>query len=234
MKTFLLTLLLAAPVLAQTTAPRDVAMPETISVTGNGRTNLTPDRFTFSVGVQTVAPTVDEAVNENNRRVAAVVAALKKAGATDNNIQTSNFSIWPQQDHSQGQLPRILGYQVSNNISVRHDKIGEAGRLLQVAVSAGVNTSSGLNFEVSNPTRGREQGMRAAFDDARAKAALLAQAAGRTLGRALSITEGGATPPPMYPVASRAMAMEAKVSDVPVEAGTQEMSYTVSVIFELR
>jgi len=208
---------------------------ESVTVTGHGRATVTPDRFSFMVGVQTVAPTVDDAVTENNRRVAAVIAALKRAGAQDKDIQTSQFSIYPQQDYQNGRLPRILGYQVSNNVTVRSEKVGEAGRLLGVAVSAGVNHSSGINFEVSDPARGRDQGLRKAFDDARAKAALLAQAAGRTLGRAITITEGTqvhhAPPPPMV----RAMA-EARIAsaDVPVESGTQEVAYTVTATFELR
>ncbi len=235
MKRFLALLiaLIATAAFAQT--PPQPPPYETVSVSGTGRTTVTPDRFTFTVGVQTVSQTVEQAVNENNTRVAAVIAALKKQGAADKDIRTSNFSIWPQQDYSQGHLPRILGYQVANNITVTRDKIGEAGRLLQAAVNAGVNTSSGLQFEVSEPAKGRDQGLRAAFDDARAKATLLAQAAGRTLGKALSISEGGGqqVPPPYIP---RPMAMkaEAAVSEIPVESGTQETSYTVSVVFELR
>lgn len=213
--------------------PRDLAT-ETVSVSGTGRSSVTPDRFTFTLGVQTVAPTVDDAVDENNRRVASVLAAIKKAGAADKDIQTSQFSIWPQQDYQQGKLPRILGYQVSNNITVRSDKVKDAGRLLGIAIGAGVNTSSGINFEVSDPARGRDQGLRAAYDDARSKAALLAQAAGRTLGRVLQMSEGTQNVPPPMPYA-RSMAMEAKVAgDVPVEAGSEETTYTVSVMFELR
>jgi uncharacterized protein len=236
---FLILITVAGAAVGQiTTVPsREPVWLETVTVTGNGRTSVAPDRFTFTVGVQTVARTVDEAVNQNNERVAAVVAALKKAGATDREIRTSNFSIYPQQDYSQGKLPQILGYQVSNNVTVTKSQIGEAGRLLQVAVNAGVNQSSGLQFEVSDPSKGRNEGMTAAFADAKAKAALLASAAGRTLGRAVTISEGSqpGTPPPYVP---RPMAMRAEaaqvVSDVPVESGSQEMSYTVTVVFELR
>jgi uncharacterized protein YggE len=212
-------------------------LPETVSVSGTGRSNVAPDRFTFSVGVQTVANTVDDAVSQNNKRTAAVIAALKAAGAQAEDIQTSNFNIWPQQDYQEGRLPRILGYQVTNNVSVRSSKIADAGRLLGIAINAGVNTSSGINFEVADEARGRDQGLRAAFEDARAKAALLAQAAGRTLGRTLTITEGVQQAPQPYPM-QRAMAMEARVGavagDVPVESGTQERTYQVSVTFELR
>ena len=239
MKTFLaITFALGISAALQAQAPqlRDSMRPfdETISVSGTGHASVTPDRFSFTVGVQTINDTVEQAVNENNSKTAATIAALKRAGATDKDIRTSNFSIYPQQDYGQNKLPRILGYQVSNSITVRRENISEAGKLLQAALNAGVNQSSGLQFEVSDPARGRDLAMRAAYDEARSKATLLAQAAGRTLGRALSINEGGAAVPP-YPV-PRAMAMRAEsaVSEVPVEAGTRDVSYSVSVIFELR
>ena len=113
--------------------------------------------------------------------------------------------------------------------------MADAGKLLQIAVNAGVNTSSGLNFEVSDPRRGRDEGMRAAYNDAREKASLLAAAAGRKLGMALAITEGLQSQPPMpYPMGRVAM-MESKVAaDVPVESGSQEMTYHVSVVFSLQ
>ncbi len=210
----------------------DRGMPETVTVSGSGRVRLTPDRYSFTVGVQTVAATVDEAVNENSRRMKLVTDALRKAGALDPEIRTSNFSISPQQDYRQGQLPQILGYQVNNNVTVQRKNAGDAGRLLQAAVNAGVNTSSGLQFEVSDPLRGRDAGLHAAFEDARSKAMVLAQAAGRGLGRALVINESGVPEPPRpYPM--RAMALEAKAS-VPVEEGSEETSYGVSVTFELR
>src|SRR5688572_10549880 len=160
MKRFLFAALIATSAFAQP-ATQPI---ESVTVSGTGRSSVTPDRFTFNVGVQTVSATVDDAVTENNRRVASVIAALKKAGAQDKDIQTSQFSIHPQQDYQQGKLPRIVGYQVSNNISVRSTKVAEAGRLLGIAVAAGVNNSSGINFEVSDPAKGREQGLRAAFD----------------------------------------------------------------------
>ncbi|MCU1347923.1 MAG: hypothetical protein JWO56_953 [Acidobacteria bacterium] len=241
MKSIVLALTLLAPAaMAQPSRPMPMpmpmpSMPETITVGGTGKVSLVPDRVTFTVGVQSVAPTVDQAVNDNNQRVAAVVAALKKAGAADKEIRTANFTIFPQQDYTQGQLPRILGYQVSNNVTVTRENVADAGRLLQATVNAGVNTSSGLSFVVSNPTRGRAEGLKSAFDDARAKATILAQAAGRTLGRAMIITEGGqAAPPQPYPMAVRAMSKSAEVSEVPVEAGNEELAFAVSVTFEVK
>jgi uncharacterized protein YggE len=241
-KTMGLIALSVGPLLAQTTstAPPRTELPfaaETISVSGTGKTMVMPDRFSFTVGVQTQAPAVEDAVEQNNRKVAAVIAALKKAGTTDSEIKTSGFYINPQQEYQERMPPRVVGYQVSNNVTVTRETMSDAGKLLQVAVAAGVNQASGLNFTVSDPAKGRDEGLGRAFADARARAAALAQAAGRTLGRALSITEGGGSYPQPVPIYARgmaSMAAKAEVSEVPVESGTQENTYTVAVVFELR
>ena len=218
-----------------TQAPRESGYEETISVTGTGRAQLAPDRFSFTAGVRTTAPTVEDAVNQNNTKTANVIAALKRAGATDQEVRTSNFSIYPQQVYEQNQPPRVTGYQVFNSVTVTKKDPAAAGKLLQAAIGAGVNEASSLNFEVSDLSRGRDQGLKAAYDDARAKAALLAQAAGRTLGRALVITEGAQVYQPRPVPQVRTMQMKAEaVADVPVETGTNELSYTVSVIFALQ
>lgn len=229
-------LVLAVPAAAQTPptpAPREAAGAETVSVSGIGRATLAPDRASFSVGVQSMGPSVAAAVQENNQRVAAVVAAMRKLGATDREIRTSQLSIYPQQDHQPNRAPRIVGYQVSNNVTVVRNDPAEVGRYLQAAVDAGANTVSGVNFTVSDPARGRDSALQAAFADARAKAEVLARAAGRTIGRALAITEGTAITPPPYPMGRGAVMLEAKM-DVPVEAGAEEITFSVSVVFELR
>jgi uncharacterized protein len=234
MKRFLLLASIALPLAAQTPPPSP--MPETITVNGKGQVTLTPDRFTFTAGVQSTAPTVEEAVNENSTKMSATIAALKKAGATDQEVRTSNFTIFPQQVYEQGKAPRVVGYQANNTVIVTKRDVAAASKLLQVALNAGVNETSGLNFEVSEPSRGRDQGLRAAFDDARAQAALLAQAAGRTLGRAITIsTASSEAPPPPRPVYAMAGVAKAEaVSQVPVESGSRDVTYFVTVVFEIR
>jgi uncharacterized protein YggE len=236
MKRFLSLIIILAAVSAVAQSVPPPQLLETVTVTGTGKAKLTPDRYSFNVGVQTIATTVDDAVRENNDRAASVIAALKKAGATASEISTSNFTIFPQQDYQQGKLPRITGYQVNNTVTVTRDKIGDAGKLLQAALNAGVNTSSGLQFLVSDPSRGRDEGLRAAFADAKAKATTLAQAAGRAIGKALTISEGvePSRPPVVYQTMAMAAGRAAATEEVPVESGTQEVSYTITVTFELR
>ena len=226
---------LAATVLAVPAAAPAPAAPaaiETVSVNGTGRVELTPDRAVFTVGVQTMAPSVAAAVQENNARASAIIAALKRQGAADRQIRTSQVSIYPQQEQQDGRAPKIVGYQVSNSITVIHEDPAAVGKLLQAAVDAGANSVSGVGFTVSDPARGRDGALQAAFADARAKADVLARAAGRTLGRVLSIVEGGAVRPPV-PMQYEMKAMS-RSAEIPVEPGTEEVSFSVSVIFELR
>jgi uncharacterized protein YggE len=231
-------LLVALPLAAQTPGgpPRPGFLSETVTVSGTGKSMVIPDRFSFTAGVQTNGPSVDDAVQQNNRISAAVIAALKKAGTTDGEIRTSGFSVYPQMDYGEGRkIPTVTGYQVSNNVTVTKSTAASAGPLIQVAVNAGANQVSGLAFTVADPAKGRDEGLQSAFADAKAKATVLAQAAGRSLGRTLTVTEGGVEAPPR-PIYTRSMVAQGAAAgvDVPVESGTQELTYGVTVVFELR
>jgi uncharacterized protein YggE len=166
--------------------------------------------------------------------MAAILSALKTAGATERDLRTTGFSIYPQQaQQGEGKPLRIVGYQVSNSVTVTKDDPAVVARLVEVAVNAGANAVSGVSFTVSDPARGRDTGLQAAFADAKAKADVLAKAAGRTVGRALAITEGGAAPQMPVPM-MRMRAEMAQTASVPVESGTEEIGFTVSVMFELQ
>src|SRR5262245_34138041 len=88
---------LAQPQTPRPTVPREAAEWQTISVMGTGRITLTPDRASFTAGVQTVAATVGAATQDNAARMTAVIAALKKAGAGECDLRTFVLSIYPQQ-----------------------------------------------------------------------------------------------------------------------------------------
>jgi uncharacterized protein YggE len=214
--------------------PREAAAWQTVSVTGTGRVSLTPDRAGFTVGVQTLAPSLTAATQENAARMTAILGALRQAGATDRELRTTGLSIYPQMAPEPGNKPRIVAYQVSNNLTVTRDDVATIGKLLEAAVQAGANTVSGVNFTVKDSARGRDSGLQAAFAEAKAKADVLARAAGRTVGRALAITEGGAALPGPMPMYRRAEMAQAASYAAPVESGAEEIAFTVSVVFELQ
>ena len=123
--------------------------------------------------------TPSEALAENNRKVEAVIAALKKAGAKADEIQTSNFSIYPQFEYVENRRPRIVGYQVVNSVTVTREATADAGKMLQAAVEAGVNQASGLNFFVADETPGRTMAARRSRASSTATRPTRSRASGR-------------------------------------------------------
>lgn len=220
-----------APVaLAQTEEPLPEAPLRTISVSGSGKVTLTPDIATISIGVHTENIDATEAVAANTSQAQAVMQALEAAGVAEKDIQTSNFSIYPRQEwDNEGKVTGIT-YVVDNTVLVTVRDLDAIGGLLEAVVEAGSNQIGGIQFDVSNREAAYKQALSAAVEDARAKADVLAQAAGVEVGDVQMIsssTSGGPI------VMEKAFAVEAAmaVGEVPVSPGEMEVSAEVSIVY---
>ena len=209
-------------------APAWAADPHTIAMTGHGEVRAVPDTALIQAGVTSTAPTAAAALAANNSRMTAVVAALKKLGVPDRSIQTSSFSVSPQYTNGDNNNPRRLtGYQVSNEVAVRLDDVSRAGGVLDALIAAGANQMNGISFEVASPEPLLDQARTSAVADARRRAETYAKAAGVSLGPILSISEGGAEPPP------RPMYRMAMAAGVPVSPGEQAIAADVTMVWEI-
>jgi uncharacterized protein len=211
-----------APANAETAAPR------TISVTGTGNTEVAPDMATLMIGVTTQADTAAAALTANSAATEAVIARLTAAGIEPRDLQTSNLYINPNFTGYDSLTPTISGYIASNLLTVRVRKIETTGDVLDASVADGANTLNGLTFGLANPEPAYNEARKEAVSDARAKAELLAEAAGVKLGAVLSISDMGSMtdPAPMYRDAVSA-------SPVPVVGGELGLIANVSVTFEI-
>lgn len=225
---------LAAALVAGAASAQDTPQPpqtRQITVTGEGAASAAPDIATISIGVESVARTAADALAENNRETAAVIDAVKSAGVAAADIQTSNFSVNPRyEEGSYGSVSlTILGYQVTNQVTVRLKDVAGIGKLLDQVVSVGANRINGISFGFADPVRVADEARRQAVTDAVRKGELYAAAAGVTLGEIRSMSEaqnyGG--PRPMA-----AMRMEA--APVPIEAGEQTIEAAVSITWTLQ
>ena len=228
------TILLLAGVLLVAAAIAGVAQPHlgrsatastgsTITVTGNGTVDATPDRASFNFGVTTNGATAAEALSRNSAEARAIIAALKKAGVDSSDIQTTQVSLWPQTS-SNGRV--ITGYQASNSVQVTA-ALGKSGSLVDAAVGAGANNVEGPSLDTADKASLYNQALKQALDAAKGKAQAIANASGLTLGAALKVREGGAPTPIVYgeALASRAAAAP------PIEAGTQKIEASVTVTY---
>jgi hypothetical protein len=129
-------------------------------------------------------------------------------------------------------MPRIGGYQVSNNVTVTIKDLAKLGEIMDQVVQMGSNSVGGVSFSIANPKPLMMQAREAAIQDAKARAEAYAKAAGVSVGKVMTISEQVA--PMVQPVPVYAMrAAMAESAPVPVEAGQQQLSLNVTVVFEI-
>jgi uncharacterized protein YggE len=194
-----------------------------ITVLGTGSANVTPDRASFAFGTVSQAATANAALAASSQAVARVIAALKKAGVAQADIQTSDVSLSPRMnDQGDG----IVGYTASNTVTATIRKIGDVGDIVDAAVGAGANQVFGPNLLASDQDAAYRTALKGAVANARAKAETLATASSSTLGKITAIVEGGGE-------VQMPVAVGERDSSVPIEPGTQKIEATVSVTFAL-
>ena len=232
-----LALSLPGVAVAHADQPSIAASNTLLTLTADGRSARVPDMAVFSAGVTSQGKTAGEAMSANAADMNRVIAALKKAGIADKDVQTSSINLNPLYGQPvvgpNGQVvqePRIVGYQANNTVTVRSRDIKGFGKVLDALVSAGANQISGPAFQLSDPSSATDEARMMAIKAARTRAELYAKAAGLRVVRIVSITEGGgySPPQPMY-----AKAMQADSGSTPVSAGEVEAAVSVTVQFEL-
>jgi uncharacterized protein YggE len=226
-----------------------------VTVTGSGKASGKPDVARTTIGVETRAASAEEAVVDVNARMARVVVALKQAGVAEADLRTStvslNFERNPEPPRPVEPAPSAAtkmaptaapsapvapvaaaGYYVAtNNVEVTVRDLNRAGQVLSAATSAGANQMYGIRFEVEDPSALLAVARQKAVEDARARAAKLAQLAGVELGKAISITEQDSGSP--GPMPAFAMMRSDSVQSAPVERGELTYSTSVQIVYEL-
>jgi uncharacterized protein len=196
-----------------------------ITVNGSGTAKATPDTAHLSFGVSTDAATSAAAISANASKMDSVLAALKRAGIADADIQTENVSVYPR--YEEGNTAN--GYTANNSVEVTVHGVKRAGAIVDAATAAGATEASGPSLERENQDALYRQALRDAVADARSKAQTLAAAAGVSLGHVTSVEEGGQNfgYGVFAPVAREAAA------STPIQHGTQEIQATVTVTFAI-
>jgi hypothetical protein len=203
-------------------------VPRIVAATGTAQKSFVPDIAQLDLGVQTDAPTVQKAQQDNLVTMNGVLAALKAAGVKSEDIQTSSFYISQNFDYSSGQS-KPTGWRVSNTVTVRV-KPDLVSTVIDVASKAGANIFDSISFDISNREELKAGLMKDAVANARAKA--LGALAGTThsVGDIVSIAADWSGPSAVY---ASPQGTAGGTDYVPVETGTNILSVSVSVSFEL-
>lgn len=218
-------------------AAEDAAKAATISVSAEGTATAVPDMAIVNLVVLREADTAREALDANTAAMTEVLNALKDEGIEDRDLQTTDFSIQPRwvypKDNDGSQTPKIAGYQVSNGLTVRIRDLKRLGDILDTSVTLGVNQGGQIAFTNDKPDETVSQARKDAVTKAKKKAEEMAGAAGVKLGRITSMSEQSYSNPPMPMGRMDMMKVQAESAPVPVAAGENQYSVSVSMTFEL-
>lgn len=144
----------------------------TLSVTGTGRTFVTPDLATVYVGIHRSAPRASAARAAPNRVAGAVVAGIKRVGVPDAGIQSTDVSLSRVRVlvERRGHRHRVVRYFAADSLRVRAVAVSRAGLVIDAATRAGADEIGGPDFSFSDPSAGAREATRAALAAARARA----------------------------------------------------------------
>lgn len=213
----------------------------TISVSGEGKVSTTPDLATVNIGVMSQATTAVDAKNQNNEKINKIISYVKSQGIKDADISTSDLNLYPQQTYPvNGGNPTITGYQQTQTVTVKVHGVDKdqsvLDKILDGVVNNGANQVNGVSLSVEDPSALQQKAQVKAIADAKQKAQQLAQEAGLTLGKVVSVSENsGGLPVPMpYAVGMGGGAMASKSIAPNIQTGSQEIDEMMTVTYEVK
>lgn len=226
------------------------------SVNGEGKSVIVPDvaQFTFSV-ITEGGNDVADLQAQNSEKSNKIIAFLKDSGVHEKDIKTVNYSVEPRQEYyscppvylmETGAAssprpcppPKIAGYTIRRTDQVKIRDFKKIGEVLSGVVTNGGNEVSQLYFTIDDPDKVQSEARVEAIQKAKEKAAAIARAGGFKLGRLLNISEGGYYPG--VPIYSRGLAEkggyggDTTVISPEIQPGSEEVSVTVTMVFEIK
>lgn len=206
--------------------------PRTVRVMGLGEVKAHPDEAFIELAVEAVAPSAKAAGEENARRMEKVLAALVASGLARKELETRNYSVYPEYTPAEGaQRPRLRGYRSNNTLTIHLKDLSKVGPTLDRALAAGANRVDGVRFGLSQAEGAQAEALKRAVARARASAQVMAAALGVKLGPVLDASTV-AEEPPVRPMMRSAMADGAREAEgTAVQPEEQTVTARVSLVF---
>lgn len=202
-----------------------------LQVSGSAVIAGAPDIAYITLGVETKDPSADTAAQDNAERMARVFAALKDLGLTDKELTTSGYNIYSSsQVIARGTDNEITTttYHVQNRINITTKELDSVGQIIDVAVKMGANQVQGIRFDIEDKQAMQLEALKAAVQQGRAKADVMAEAAGVAIGGIASASENYSS----YAPVMNTMALKADfVGGTTINPGEVEVSATVQLNF---
>jgi uncharacterized protein YggE len=235
----LLLALLACPAAAYAHEESDTEKP-TLTVTGNGQLALAPDTAFVTLGMETAGKSLAEAQKMNHAVMQKVSERLKELQIDKERIQTSSFTVSPQYRpppkrpaDAPPAPPEIIGYMVSNNVTVEVRSLEKVSAVIEESLAAGANHFHGLHWALRDEQQAKLGALKQAAAKAREKAAALSEALKVKLVRLFSATEESRVVHPTPRMSRSMMATDGGGGELPIFSGEIKIEATVTLVYEI-
>jgi len=208
-------------------------------VNGEGKISVVPDVAILTLGIESQEVSVTIAQANASEAMDKVLQALKARGIEDKDIQTQYFNI-TQVTNWNDNKEEVIGYRVTNTVTVKVRKVEKAGEVIDAVVMAGGDLTriNGITFTVDEPADYYVQARELAITHAMNKAKQMADKAGFELGKITYITEStnnyNFTYRNYYGMEDAALGIPAPTVVTPVSVGSMELTATVQISYEIK
>ena len=210
-----------------------------ITVVGDSQTKIAPDTALIIFSVVTQNKQALDAQQENAKKSEAVKKAVEAVTAkAKSEIKTSDYSLNPEQNYYSGKMPKILGYEVRNTVTISINDLNQVGAVIDAATKAGANSVEGIQFVLGETSPAQGDALSLATKQAMTKAESIAKSLNGKIVRIVETREGGApqsfTDNEYRTMNSNMMAAERSTYETPVQAGSLNVRSQVILIVEVK
>ncbi|WP_302359445.1 SIMPL domain-containing protein [uncultured Mitsuokella sp.] len=170
-------------------APQQETPRPTLSIDGQGTGTAAPDMATVTIGVTTQGKDAAKAQNDNAWVSNQIQAAVRGLGIEEKDIQTRNYSFYPNYSTDKDHRNEVTGYTVNNSVIVVVRDIKLTGKVIDAALSNGANEINSLDFSASDTKAVRKVALLNAIQDARDKADIIAKGLGKRIVGIQNVSE---------------------------------------------
>ena len=223
-----LALMLAIPALAFADG-NDVQ----IVVQGAAEVTAAPDMVKVTANAGVSGKTIAEAQAGMNKIIDAVTRKLLELGVADDDIVTTSYAYYTTYDYS-GESPVMNGYQANHTLSITCRDVDMLDSVIGVVTDCGMSEIYNVEYDVSNRSELYRQALKAAIEEAAAKAEGMAEAAGMTIDHLESVTENTGFDEYTVSTHDGAVSMKAEAAGTGIRSGSVSVTASVTAVYEVR
>lgn len=174
-------LTIAMNALAQQTTPVVQAQSNTVFVGADGKFEAAPDTAVIQFNISAQEDSAKAASDRASKGAEQIRQILRTNSVDPKEAQIGFFSIQPVYDYRKP-ARKLVGYRVNSSVTMKLKDFSKVAPITQQLSDMDVTENTNVSYSLENMESAKVHAVQDAFQHAKAEAAAVAQAGGRTLG----------------------------------------------------